>query len=316
MFLTDPAEIAKRSVEASGHWPKNPFQNGVIMDANYQQAEKNLFSMPYTDPGMNGNVYEANGTRSTFNDQNKDDSDDDMGPETDVDAVDDVLVSPTKNKNFSGNIWEKSQTEEEKMSKLIEFSHDDTLPVDDIMNFTDDLSGNLKNVDGAQSNDPYSLDLNPFNNNPFSKESEITSTGDKYVEDVKLEKEEVDNFVNTNLIDHNNDLVNDKNPFDDRVGDKDPLDFEVKENFGFVNESKDMFPCEKDAVFVNSNSDNKTDIGFDKTYVVDEEVENLVENVSNEKNKPNQLNLMDTMDNFSFQTNQPTMDFSSSEVSF
>ena len=314
MFLTDPAEIAKRSVEASGHWPKNPFQNGVIMDANFQQAEKSLFSMPFTDPGMNGNTYEANGTHSNFNDQSKDDSDDDMGPETDVDAVDDVLVSPTKNKNFTGNnIWEKSQTEDGKMSKLIEFSNDDTLPVtDDIMNFTDDISASLKNVDGAQSNDDqYSLDLNPFNNNPFAKETENASTGDKYVEDVKLGKEEVDNFVNTNLIDHTNDLINDKNPFD-QVGDKDPLDFQVKEDTGFVNENNDMFACENDSVFVNSKSDNKTDIGFDKTYVVEEETEK----VSNENNEANQLNLMDNMDNFTFQANEPQIVFSSSEVSF
>lgn len=283
---------------------------------DFQQAEKDFFSKPFPDSGLNGNVYETNGTHnSNFNKkENKDDSDDDIGPETDVDAVDDVLVSPTKNKNgFESDGHQKQQTEDGIMPRLIDFSSNkDTLAMmDNILNFTNENSG----VDGAHSND-YSVDMNPFNNNPFVKESEnLIGASDKYNEEVKLNKEEVDNLVNTNLIDRSND----KNIFEgasENHFDKDPLnlgkDESNEKNISDFNRSEDLFECDND-MFVNINTaENKPDIGVAENFEVLKEPEN---NVSNENN-PILNNILNTMDNFTFQTNEPQLVFDQSEVRF
>ncbi|KAK6625476.1 hypothetical protein RUM43_005774 [Polyplax serrata] len=142
-FLTDPSEINNRSIDVTGHRPKIILQNGVIMDPNYQTNE----------PGLNG-IYETNGNH--FDDPLRNESDEDLGPETDVDAVDDVLTSPKTMNPFGNDCWQKVQTnmENANMDKLIEFRREETIKMEigDGKDFSEGLAGELKNV-GSNAKD-------------------------------------------------------------------------------------------------------------------------------------------------------------------
>jgi len=130
VFLTEPAQLASRPLP---QWANNgpPQQEAHAMETNTNStsAGSNPFltnptsdSVPYQKAGLlldlgggdNDQVYRHNGASPSATDlffldrttngknsagnDNYEDDDDDFGPETDVDAIDDVLLSPTRAK--------------------------------------------------------------------------------------------------------------------------------------------------------------------------------------------------------------------------
>lgn len=135
VFLTDPAQLLSRPIPVwASIFP--PPQEACAMEFNFDlntnttSTENNPFlmnptsdSVPYQKGGLlldlgggadDGQVYKRNGTSPSVTDlyfldrpangknsagvDNYEDDDDDFGPETDVDAVDDVLLSPASAK--------------------------------------------------------------------------------------------------------------------------------------------------------------------------------------------------------------------------
>jgi hypothetical protein len=119
VFLTHPAQLASRAMEAN-----------FVLNTNTTSAEDTFLTSPTSDSvpyqkgsplldlgvgAEDGQVYKRNGTSPSVTDlyfldrpangknpagvDNYEDDDEDFGPETDVDAVDDVLLSPTSAKS-------------------------------------------------------------------------------------------------------------------------------------------------------------------------------------------------------------------------
>ena len=239
-FLTDPSEIYNCSIDLNGLRPKVIHQNGIKMESNFQT---NVNEFLLNESGVNG-MYEANGNHH-FRDHMKNESDEDFGPETDVDALDDVLTSPKNNLNsFGSDCWQKGQINSDNGSnKLIEFARDETVKVKE--NFPqeyDESSYNEKNAtENLDSNNYETKTGNELNNMNFLNDSEIrqeSNSDDKFVNEEMIsgkKYEETMSFEREKKNDDNNILdlddlknekefpanefssTNDKNPFRDSV---------------------------------------------------------------------------------------------------
>lgn len=131
VFLTDPVQLASRSVDVWENLSRKQAPSNTMDTSNNPFASD---SVPFQKPGLlldlgaSADVFKQNGTSPSANDLYFLDrpangkgnfDDDDFGPETDVDAVDDVLLSPTKianspkNNNPFEDVMEKRAFEEE-----------------------------------------------------------------------------------------------------------------------------------------------------------------------------------------------------------
>ncbi|PSN38023.1 hypothetical protein C0J52_24137, partial [Blattella germanica] len=108
VFLTEPVQLASRPVDVWASLSKKQAPSNTMDTSNNPFATD---SVPYQKAGLlldlggAGDVFKQNGTSPSANDLYFLDrpsngkgnfDDDDFGPETDVDAVDDVLLSPAK----------------------------------------------------------------------------------------------------------------------------------------------------------------------------------------------------------------------------
>lgn len=108
------------------------------MEANFQTSE----TLSMNDSGMN-EIYEANGNH--FEDHKKNEFDEDFGPETDVDAIDDVLSSPKNMNPFSNDCRQKTQIT---VGEIVE---------DGIRKFLDDFSVSMKQETIEEVNDVLNM---------------------------------------------------------------------------------------------------------------------------------------------------------------
>lgn len=197
MFFADPVDISKRSVEAIGPRPKNPSEGE--MDTDYTTAAEKSPFVALSDQGMN-RIYEENGTHLTCMDQLKEDSDEYFGPETDVDAVDDVLVSPNKCVNpFTGDMWKKGGSDCDASNDLIDYSKQENIDKD-LVNFSENINNFLKdncenNVEELAVREPLdNIHMNQLNSSyPVDssgiKFSDYSCVKNEFIEDIKVEKE-------------------------------------------------------------------------------------------------------------------------------
>lgn len=293
------------------------------MDANLQQTERtDKPFMDLNDPGLNG-IYGSNGSNGKHSelgdDQAKEDSDEDYGPETDVDAVDDVLLSPSKNP-FSSDCWQKSAKEEDSIQKLIEYSRQETVNIaddvdkddkvdhTDVMRFSDDFGQTQKSTDvcATQTN----------SSNPFDE----SHNGNKYLVDFDLNKEQVDNFLNSNIVKKEN-AIHDSNPFDlpevrsnaenVQVPSESNLDVFGQSNDDFSNQSnQDLF------AFVNENLNmNKTTYLSNNDFEAPDRKEKDIEPEQKlQEDISKEVNLLDAINRLPTESMEPDLIVDSQQV--
>lgn len=191
------------------------------MEPNFQPNEK-LF---LNDSGMNG-IYETNG--NLFEEQIKNESDEDLGPETDVDALDEVLNSPKNLNPFSNDCWQKGQMNVDNADRLIEFARKEKVEfVEDIKEFPEDFAETLKNPGDLETN--QEINTNDVMNMKFVNNMDDKQLNEEiFVNEVMNTKfnnkaEDAPNCGETEDNDWRDEIklnkisMDDRNPFDESV---------------------------------------------------------------------------------------------------